>query len=246
MRFSDIIDDSLQGFLDIFFPSACHLCGKGIASQENGICRSCEQEIVRIRPPLCLHCGIPMLTGESHLCGDCLKNPPPYSLARSLVVYEDFPRQLVHRLKYANDTTVLKPMEKIVGHFDFSPFIGCDLIIPVPLHSQRLKERGMNQSLLLAKLFFKKSGIAIAPSTLMKNKKTKPQTQLGLSLRKRNVKDAFILKDTDIIINKKICLVDDVYTTGSTVGECTRVLLASGAREVRVITFARVLLKQKM
>ncbi len=242
MRFSDLTAFCLQGLLDIFFPSACHRCGKRIDSKENCICGSCYQEISFIRPPLCVHCGIPMPTGESHLCGDCLNNPPPYSLARSLVVYEDLPRRLIHQLKYANDATVWKPLEKIARHFDFSPFIRCDLVVPVPLHHEKLKKRGINQSLLLAKLFFRKS-MVITPLVLIKNKKTKPQAELGVSLRKRNVKDSYIIKNADIIRNKNICLVDDVYTTGSTVDECARVLLAAGAREVRVVTFARVLLK---
>ncbi len=243
MRFADITDFCLQGLLDVFFPLTCHRCGERIDSKENGICCSCDKAIPFIQPPLCTRCGIPMLTGESHLCGDCLKNPPLYSLARSLVVYEDFPRRLIHQLKYADNTTVLIPIKKIARCFDYSPFIACDLVIPVPLHHERLKKRGINQSLLLAKIFFKESRLAINPLILIKNKKTCPQVQLGVSLRKKNVEGAYLVKNPYLIKNKRICLVDDVYTTGSTVDECSRILLRSGAREVRVITFARVLLK---
>ena len=152
-------------------------------------------------------------------------------------------KQLIHNLKYKNDTTVTPALLKIVRRFDFSPFTACDLIVPVPLHYVKLKKRGFNQSLLLSQLFFKMLNVPIQPFALQKYAETKAQTGLDLSLRIKNIQDVFCVKNPDIIVNKKICLVDDVFTTGSTVAECSRVLLTAGASEVRVLSFARVFLE---
>ena len=100
----------------------------------------------------------------------------------------------------------------------------------------------MNQAVILARLFFPDKSLHILPDMLVRKKATKAQAQLDIHERRKNVKNAFSIKDPEFIRNKRICLIDDVYTTGSTVAECSRILEAAGAGEIRVFTFARVVL----
>jgi ComF family protein len=129
---------------------------------------------------------------------------------------------------------------KIARSFDFSPFKCCEIFVPVPLYSRRLKKRGLNQALVLARLFFPERADCILPQVLLRIRPTRSQTELDAAGRKHNLKSAFSVKDPDIIKNKKICLVDDIYTTGTTVRECAATLKRAGAADVMVLTFARV------
>jgi len=114
-----------------------------------------------------------------------------------------------------------------------------DLILPVPLHPKRLRARGFNQALVLCRKFFPKSKKRIDPHVLERHQWTRPQTGLNGKDRRRNVKNVFRVKKAEKIKNKKILLVDDVFTTGATVNECARILLKSKAVDVEVFTFAR-------
>jgi ComF family protein len=116
-----------------------------------------------------------------------------------------------------------------------------DLIVPVPLHKKRLRQRGFNQALELARLFFPLEKARIRPTILMRTRWTTPQAGLGGRERRRNLAGAFQVGDGEKILAKKILLVDDVFTTGSTVNECAKVLRQSGAADIQVLTLARVL-----
>jgi len=178
--------------------------------------------------------------GGDHICGSCLGKPPPFSLARGVVFYAPPVSNLLHRLKYGTDRTVLSTISQIAVQFDFTAFASCDLIVPVPLHPRRLRERGLNQSLILAQIFFPKKAKAICPQILIRTRDTVPQTSLNSKERRSNLRAAFTAVREEDINGKAICLVDDVFTTGTTVCECTRTLLKAGAKEVKVITMARV------
>lgn len=115
-----------------------------------------------------------------------------------------------------------------------------DLIVPVPLHPQRLKERGLNQSVALARLFFPGSLRHLHPDVLVRKRNTPAQTSLNGLARRKNLRGAFAVAENALVQGRTVCLVDDVYTTGTTVSECSRTLLQAGAREVVVLTLARV------
>lgn len=146
----------------------------------------------------------------------------------------------MHNLKYSYDTSVLAPLLQIARGCDYSSFLACDFFIPVPLHLSRLRKRGHNQALVLARLLFPQRRDDILPEVLFKKENTVSQTRLSGVGRRRNLSSAFSLKDSEILKNKTICLVDDIYTTGTTVSECAKVLKRGGGREVMVLTFARV------
>jgi ComF family protein len=230
-----------QPFLDLFFPPVCASCLKPVPGPVF-LCDVCAMDIRYLSSPLCLRCGNSFASGDSgdHLCGSCLGKPPPFSLARGIVLYAPPVSHLLHRLKYGADRTVLPALSQIAVQFDLTAFVSCDLIIPVPLHPKRLRARGLNQSLVLAHIFFPMKAKNISPEILVRIRDTVPQTSLNGKERRCNLRAAFAVGQEEDVIGKGICLVDDVFTTGTTVEECAATLLRAGAKEVKVLTMARV------
>jgi ComF family protein len=151
-------------------------------------------------------------------------------------------KDLLHRLKYNADTTVLPALATVISPFLENQILDCDIIVPVPLHKQRLRVRGLNQALCLARLFFPEKQELINCFVLKRGKYTLPQTGLDGRERRRNLRGAFYLSDSADIRGKHVCLVDDVYTTGTTLNECSRVVRQAGAAKITVITLARVVM----
>ncbi|MEN8198777.1 MAG: ComF family protein [Thermodesulfobacteriota bacterium] len=235
------VQELLAGVKDLLFPPVCHLCGLPLAMAD-GLCSSCLETVSLLGSPLCPLCGKEMAdsAGGDHLCGRCLQKKPPYSSALGLAHYREPVTTLLHRLKYQGDTSVLVPLGKIIGSAPPVSLMSGDRVIPVPLHIRRLRKRGFNQALLLARLFFPTSRECILVDTLQRIRHTKPQTGLDGTARRKNLHKAFAVHDPAGLRRRRIILVDDVYTTGTTVSECSRALLAAGAGEVHVLTLARV------
>ena len=229
----------LHCFFDLLFPTICVSCGKPVSGSLS-LCERCLAEVRYLGSPLCCRCGTLFVAGDGgdHLCGNCLAKPPPFILARSLVLYAPPVSTLLQRLKFGGDRTVLSTLMHLAVPFDFTLFASCDLIVPVPLHRKRLRERGLNQSLLLAHAFFPQEGQAIRPEILIRTRETVPQTRLGGKERRKNLRDAFAVSRDADIKGKGVCLVDDVFTSGATVIECAGTLIRAGAREVKVVTMA--------
>jgi ComF family protein len=159
---------------------------------------------------------------------------------RSLCLYDEPVAGLIHRLKYAADSTALPALAEIAAGCDLADCAAADLIIPVPLHVSRLRRRGLNQSLLLARLFFPTRRQAIHGEFLVRHRSTTPQTGLSGDARRRNLQGAFSLAPASgAIAGRHLLLIDDVRTTGSTLAECRRVLLTGGAARVSCLTLAR-------
>jgi ComF family protein len=176
-----------------------------------------------------------------HLCGGCLKNPPFFKAARSVFFYEGPVREALIRFKFEENIALSKFwVREILLHLgQFLQKIKPEVILPVPLHIKRLRQRGYNQSLLIAKDLAIRLGIRCEPQVLRKVKFTPPQVGLSAAERKRNVRGSFTVENKEKIKDKCVLLIDDVFTTGSTVNECARVLIQAGAKAVFVITLAR-------
>ena len=230
-----------QPLLDLLFPSVCVVCGKPAAGSLC-LCDSCLAGVRYPGFPLCVRCGTPFKTdnGGDHLCGSCLRNPPPFACARAVALYESPVDTLLHRLKFSADRTVLSTLAALAAPVDLSAFSSCDLIIPVPLHRRRLQKRGLNQSLVLAQTLFPDTVKAIRSDILVRTRSTPPQTSLGRRERKENLKGAFAMTSDACIDGMSICLVDDILTTGTTVTECADTLMRAGAGEIRILAMARV------
>jgi ComF family protein len=239
-----IISRTGHSFLDLLFPPRCHICDRGMAVQRQScICADCFSQLDFIKSPLCISCGcqFEIFTGaKDHYCGDCLQDMPSFDTARSLLKYRSPLPGLLHRLKYRADSSVIGAIEAILTH---NPKIWeqgkCELIIPVPLHAERLRQRGFNQSQLLARLAFSGFQEKIAINLLVRAKNTTSQTGLSGLERRRNLKDAFFVTSTGMVEGRSVWLVDDVFTTGTTVSECSKILKKNGASEVHVWTLAR-------
>lgn len=229
--------------LDLLFPKVCGVCQVVLdKSQSQSICEECSCGIRRIVPPFCSSCGMELYSqsGENYICGSCLKNPPPFETARSLYRYDDQMRTLITRLKYHKDTSVLATLGTLMREADLFEFSSCDYIVPVPLHKKRLQERGFNQALLLAKACFDAKDTGIHTSLLYRTVNTVPQVLLDAKTRRRSLNGVFRVNGSVAISGKSICLIDDVYTTGTTVSYCSRELVRGGADRVLVLTIARV------
>ena len=234
------------GISELIFPRRCTFCRKNLAGTEQAICPDCMSLIPYLHSPLCSLCGreLPDSSGCDHLCGSCLRRPPVYATARAVVRYEEPVNHLLHRLKYTSDTQVLPALSQIIAPFadallhDFQH--ETDRVIPVPLFSARLRKRGLNQSLLLARLLFPTAGDAVLVDTLIRTRDTPPQTTLDGVARRKNLRAAFAVKYPEVISKRRIFLIDDVFTTGTTATECAQALMAAGASQVCVVTVARV------
>ncbi len=228
--------------LDLLFPPHCLLCNTILQQGGESFCPNCLMQIEYLRPPFCRCCGM-MLAGGSerrHLCGACLRHPPAYTTAMACIPYDQPAAGLLHRLKYNRDTTVLPGLAKII-RVSGRVVLPCpDLVVPVPLHHRRLKERGLNQSVLLARLFFPTRSDDIRPDILRRIRDTPAQANLDGAARRKNLRSAFIVTDAEAVQGRSVCLIDDVFTTGATASECSKTLLKHGVKEVRVLTLARV------
>lgn len=235
--------DMVSGLVDMLFPAQCPTCGVALAGGESPFCSDCLSAVRFTAPPLCTCCGLPFATpqGADHLCEECILSPPPFSVARSLGVYEGTLLDAIHLFKYHEKISVGEALGRMMAQalYDSLAIADSSLIIPVPLHPRRLRERGFNQSLALARQISKHCSIPLDFSTLRRTVYTEAQVTLAGRQRRTNVRGAFAVTDPGRIRGKKVLLIDDVYTTGSTAAECSKVLIQNGAKEVAVLTLAR-------
>jgi ComF family protein len=234
----------IRAFLDVFFPPFCHLCKAPIPRGEDiHICPRCQGKLNPVYEPLCEKCGIPFSTenGSNHICGSCLASQPPYAAARAAFSFEGIIKELVYDFKYVKRVQCCRTLGHLVVQ-QLTPFIsdvGPDLLVPVPLHPKRLRQRSFNQALLLGEVLAGKWCLPVDRSNLRRIRWTAPQINLSAAQRARNVQGAFAVTHPDALAGKRVVLVDDVFTTGSTVAECSRALLSGGAGAVFVATAAR-------
>ena len=236
----------LAGLIDLIFPPKCIECGALVTSDTAvPICEECFAEITFIESPLCLCCGLPFKaeTAGDHLCGECITSKQYFSLARAVGIYDKVLLEAVHRFKYNRNITTGRALGKLMAGHAFPLFDPWryNLIVPVPLHPKRLRQRGFNQAVILAKELANKYAFELALNFLQRSIDTLPQFNLGRAERHSNVKGAFSVFRQARIDGRNIILVDDIFTTGNTVRECARVLLEAGAKEVAVLTLARAL-----
>ncbi len=161
--------------------------------------------------------------------------------ARAAVHFGGPAQELIHRLKYGKKGHLSRPLGLLTVHHlgGYLDETGVEMIVPVPLHPRRLRERGFNQAILLADFLSRSRRIPISRNNLRRIRWTEPQVNLSPEERMKNVRGAFAVRRPELFRDKKLLLFDDVYTTGSTVSECAKVLKRAGAGEVHVATVAR-------
>lgn len=214
-------------------PGSCLLCGAD--SPTSLICAACEADLPTLPSALCPLCNEQTTHGER--CGACLKEAPHFERTSARFRY-DFPvDRIIHALKYGHQLAVA---DWLAGQMlDALTTAELELIIPLPLHSARLRERGFNQSVEIAGRLGKRLKLPVDRSTVLRTRATPPQAELPLKERHKNVRGAFECRGD--FSGQRILLVDDVMTTGATLNECARVLKLHGASTVHVAVAARAL-----
>ena len=223
--------------LDLVFPLRCLRCGR----EGSLICPICCQHLPGVDLSICRYCGIPLKQGN--LCASCAGHPLSINGIRSQFLFEGTIRQAVHQLKYKHLKAAAGPLGEQLAKFLRSQPLPADILIPVPLHPKRLRQRGYNQSSLIAVELSRLSGLPVADEVLLRQRDTAPQARTASAAERRNnVHGAFTCcRDLD---NKRVLLIDDVCTTGATLDACATALRAAGAGSVWGLTVAREMLWQ--
>lgn len=219
--------------LNLLFPCSCVVCHAPVPERRwGGACPECWSGLLPIEPPFCPKCGEPAAAIEG-LCGLCLRGDHVFDFARSALLFTHTFREIIHHLKYADRVSLAKPLGDILKEcLEKHGFEGT-LIVPVPLHPSRERSRGFNQAELIAS----RLGRPVATRLLRRRKNTPSQTGLTRNQRKQNLASAFEVTGR---VSGTVIVVDDVYTTGSTMNEVAKTLKRGGAERVEVLTVARV------
>lgn len=235
-----------QTLINIILPPRCLSCGKILATH-NGLCPDCFNQIRFIGKPMCACCGKPFYNeinldfGKQMFCGKCLKQKHRlFTMQRSAFIYDEFSKKLIIDFKFNDKTSSAEALADLLVAAGRDIWAEKpDLLIAVPLHRMRLIKRRYNQSALLVKELAKKVAVKADYTSLVRQKNTIPQVKLTGMARRQNLKTAFAVKYPQNIEGKKVVLIDDVSTTGSTLRECAKVLHKAGAAAIYSLTLAR-------
>jgi ComF family protein len=236
----------VESFLGLFIPAACASCSGPLrGGPEDRLCGQCTGAIERLLEPWCSVCGVPFQDRRSSYgagaCEAC-RGGRNFRVARAYGAFDGLLRELITRFKYGGERRLAAPLGHLLQvaaqqHLTLQDY---DLVVPVPLHRERLRERGFNQGFLLARPLARAGRIPIVHA-LERTVNTKAQVGLSGPARRVNVRDAFAVvpKRREAVARRTVLLVDDVMTTGATAEDCARALKAAGAKEVDVIVLGR-------
>jgi len=233
-----------RSMLDLVLPPLCLGCLKRTGEPQN-LCSSCWSKLSFIEEPRCPLWGEPFAfdAGPGMISPRAIQTPPEWSSLTAAVTFNDLSARLVHALKYQDRLESATLMGRLMHRAAKTMLARCDIVVPVPLYRWRLWRRRYNQAALLAEALGAQSGKVFAPRVLVRHRRTRSQVGLDTKARERNVKDAFSVAESHRgrVGGRRIALVDDVVTTGSTARAATRCLLEAGATQVDVVVFALVL-----
>ncbi|MEN7972768.1 MAG: ComF family protein [Verrucomicrobiota bacterium] len=233
----------MKWLLDLLYPRRCLGCGVSSPETFQYICWDCWSDAARVEAPFCDLCGDPVAGAVDHgfICYSCSAEKPSFDAARSACRYDGVVGEALRQLKYEKALWVAPDMAELLHNCldaEYSEY-SFDLIVPVPLHHVRRRERGYNQSATLAHELGRRMECQVLPGALKRIRPTATQTNLTAKERLSNVVGAFEYKKESWLNDRRILLVDDVMTTGATVNVCAKTLKRGGATSVHVITVAR-------
>ncbi len=235
----------LKQLLNLVLPPRCSLCFADLPlEKELSLCSACEERMMEVPEPCCPTCGRPFPSDELHSidpnfrCGDCRIRPPELDGARALLYFDGPVRDAIHLFKYAGywrmGRALVRRLRSQVQRLSWE----FDSILPIPLDFLRLRMRGFNQAVVLAREISKLEGVPLHLDLIVRTKRVRPQVGLKGKERLRNIRGSFSVAKRESVEGKKILLVDDVLTTGATANECARVLKKQGAGSVRLLALA--------
>jgi ComF family protein len=224
-----------MNILDIIFPKRCPFCD-GVIPPGWQICDDCTGKAELVTEPVCKRCGKPIENSRREYCGDCERKKHFYDAGKAVFVYQGAVQRSLYRFKYANRREYASFYGEMacIQYARWISTLGIEAVIPIPLHRKRRQERGYNQAELLADEIGRRMGIPVEKKLLLRCLNTRPQKELDDRERKKNLKKAFIITQ-NIVQLRKVLLVDDIYTTGSTVDAAAECLKKSGIQKVYVL-----------
>jgi len=235
-----------EELLELIFPPVCLLCerpGREI------ICAGCREQFALIKPPYCVRCGrpLPESAAAETVCGQCRQSPPQFDGARAVGLHTATLREAVLRFKFRGRRRLAEPLAELLAERISSeqsqlaglPWGSLTGVVPVVLHPRRRSWRGFDQAALLSRRLAKLADLPCREQVLVRSKDTTPQIGLTPTQRRNNMKDAFAVPQPEMVAGESLLLIDDVYTTGSTLNEAARVLRRSGAESVWALTITR-------
>jgi Predicted amidophosphoribosyltransferases len=234
--------EALRPLASLFYPPACAVCARPVGKTEY-LCGPCQKKAQRIIPPFCAKCSEPFAgaISGSFTCGNCAHRKLQFDAAVSAYRSRGVVRFLILQFKYNRQLHLRHPIGRWLMEAMADPRLqqkGFDLIVPVPLHPARVRERGFNQAELLARMLAEELRIPLS-SALQRVRYTTTQTAFDRTDRMENLRNAFRLRRKGSMRELRVLLVDDILTTGSTLSECARVLREAGAHSVYAVTAAR-------
>jgi len=246
VRIKRFILDIKDDLLDFVYPQTCPICRNPLKREEKDVCEECWKALAVLPSPYCPYCKSLIESEDEITNHQCPKLSRPGDrrilAVRSLGTFDDHYQKLIHRLKYEKKIQLGKRLAQKLGESisEENEFAGRDMVIPVPLHRARERERGFNQSEVVAEGISRAMGISLTKDILKRKRHTKDQTYLNAQQRAENVKGAFVVTQPEKIDGKSVILVDDVMTTGATLNECARMLRDAGATRILAATLAVV------
>jgi ComF family protein len=228
--------------LDTLLPPQCLACDTPVA-HDGQFCLACFRRVNFISKPFCASCGVPFPFGEtgghSGICASCETAPPAFAKARAALRYDAASRHLILRFKYADRTDLAGDLALLMAKAGAGLLARADILVPVPLHISRLRQRRFNQSALLAQSLGRITGKRVTPDGLIRMRATVPLGPLGFDARRQEVQDVMRVR-RPIFEGLSVLLIDDVMTSGATANACALALRGAGAARVDVLTAARV------
>ncbi len=229
--------------LNLLYPPSCIAC-QGATGEPHGLCPTCWSGIRLIERPFCEKLGTPFQVdlGQPLLSPAAIADPPVFQRARAVAEYDGTASLLVHRLKYNDRLELARALGAMMARAGAELLADADVIVPVPLHRWRLWRRRFNQAMALARIVAQDSALPCDPSLLHRIKRTRRQVGLTKAQRQENLQGAFRVppEAKPWLKGKRVLLIDDVLTTGSTANAASRALLRGGAASVDILAFARV------
>lgn len=224
-----------EAVLDLFYPRRCPFCDR-VIQPDASVCEDCRKKIPYVREPVCKKCGKPLADERTEYCMDCNRGRHIFTAGRAVFSYEGMVRESLYRFKYANrrEYAMFYAGEAAAAYGGWIAHMGVQAIVPIPLHKKRKQKRGYNQAEVFAEALSKRLNIPVQSGILRRMINTRPQKALGNFERKKNMKNAFISAENMVHLDR-ILLVDDIYTTGTTVDAAAAALRDAGVKEIYVL-----------
>ena len=222
---------AVRNILVLLYPDRCPVCDRILHNTK--ICPSCAGRLRHVAEPLCYSCGKPLAHAEQEYCPDCRKRKHEFMQGRAVFQYQGPVRGILYRYKYSNrrDYTEYLAQEAIRCYGSWVRRLDIQMVVAIPLSKKRMRRRGYNQADLFGKKFSELCGLDYDASLLVRVRNTIPQKELSLQERKNNLKNAFKM-NKNVVNLERVLLVDDIYTTGSTIDAAALALKQAGVREV--------------